>query len=160
MKTFILGISTGLFLHNHVYSSATKEAMDRAHPPQSSKSLHLCVKTCQRPSCELPLVSGIDTPDQGTKPSSFLCSSSRPLTFLRTSQEVLVLLSLVTSHEVLSLPLVSSETQGPLLRSSLAASKAHRSFHQSSHQKFHAASCSSNKRRELLPSAAVARPAS
>ncbi len=87
------------------FLSATKEAMDWAHPPQSSRSLHLGVKTCQRPSCELPLVSGIDTPDQATKPSSFLCSSSSSLSLfsLGTSPEVLLaLLSPVTSQEVLS----------------------------------------------------------
>ncbi len=76
MKTFLLGISTGLFVNEYVYSSATKEVTDWAHPPQSSRSLHLGVKTCQRPSCELLLVSGTDTPDQATKPSSFLCSLS------------------------------------------------------------------------------------
>ncbi len=69
------------------FLSATKEAMDWAHPPQSSRSLHLGVKTCQRPSCELLLVSGTDTPDQATKPSSFLCSLSS-LFSLGTSQEV------------------------------------------------------------------------
>ncbi len=76
--------------------------MDWAHPPQSSRSLHLGVKTCQRPSCELLLVSGTDTPDQATKPSSFLCSLSS-LFSLGTSPEVLLaLLSPVTSQEVLS----------------------------------------------------------
>ncbi len=41
--------------------------------------------------------------------------------------------------------LVSSETQGPLLRSSLAASKALLSSHQSSHQNFRALKGSSSE---------------
>ncbi len=62
-----------------------------------------------------------------------------------------------------SLPLVFSETRGPLLRSSLAASKTLLSSHQSSHQKFRglkgssselqllrAASCSSSKQENFF----------
>ncbi len=103
MKTFILGISTGLFLNKYASHLPPRKLWTELIP-HSPPDLCTCVKTCQRPSCELPLVSGADTPDRGNKPSSFLCSLSHLQGPLRRS----------------SLPLVSLETQGPLLRSSLA----------------------------------------
>ncbi len=76
MTVFILVISAELFLSKHVpHLQLWKKMTQNPHSPP---------ETCQRPSCELPLVSRANTPDQGDKTQLLILFSpalvsSRPL---------------------------------------------------------------------------------